>query len=231
MELDLSSLPRVARGRELLLAFGALVPGTALTLLAEDAAPEALEALQSEHPGQFEWWPLVDGPEAWRILVIRRDRYSDPVRRVLEFMDRDHQRFFQLLLGMLGALEARDFEEARRLFHYFGTGLSKHARMEEEVLLPLVAEKLGSPRGPAMLLRDQHLTLETQLKLLEADLSRSEGAAPDSSIDSLRERLVTVVSVLREHVATEERILYPVVDYLLGAAERDAVVRRCQAML
>ncbi len=230
MDLDLSSLPLAARRGELLLGFSALAPGAHLTLLSPDAATEALEALQGEHPGQFDWWPLLDGPEAWRILVVRRDRDSPQRRRVLEFMDRDHERFIELLADAALALDGGDFREARRILRYFGTGLRKHARMEEEVLLPLVAEKLGSPRGPAMLLRDHHMTLETELDLLEADFSLSEGA-PDPSLDILKERLGTLEAVLREHVAAEERILYPVVDHLLDAAERDAVVRRCQAMI
>jgi len=147
-------------------------------------------------------------------------------------MDRDHQRLFGLLGEAVEALEAGRHGESRRLIRYFGTGLRKHARMEEEVLLPVVAEKLVSPRGPAMLLRAQHVALSDEQDLLEADCSLTEeDPEPGTALERLRPRLEALVSLLRDHVATEERTLYPVVDYLLDARERDAVVKRCQAMI
>jgi len=229
MALDFLGSSRQRRKEVLLGWFERLAPGAAVTFVAPDPAADTLALLQERHGGLFEWWPLEDGPPEWRILLVRRSRDAARQRRVLEFMDRDHGRFFELLAEVAQALEARQFAEARRRCLHLATGLRKHARMEEAVLLPVVAEKLGSPRGPAMLIRDQHVAIEGLLDLVEADcglLLGEDGAAPKH----LGERLDALQTLLREHVATENRILYPVVDHLLDEEERDDLVKRCQAL-
>ncbi|NJD11570.1 MAG: DUF2249 domain-containing protein [Gemmatimonadetes bacterium] len=51
--------------------FQALVPGEAFAMV-NDHDPQPLHhQLQHEHPGQFGWEYLEEGPEVWRVRISR----------------------------------------------------------------------------------------------------------------------------------------------------------------
>lgn len=201
--------------------FSTLERGTGFVLMTDGDPAVALAELQEHQPGSFEWHPLVDGPPEWQVIVARR-RVDKSHRQVMEFMSTDHHRIHELLRELLALAPQGDPERLRDKLEHLETGLHKHFAMEEEILFPVIAAKLGTPRGPAALLRDEHLLAFGMLKSLKQLSDHTER----------REELVRLGQALRDllanHSGIEERILYAVTDLLLNEEERDALVRKCQ---
>lgn len=211
-----SDIPAVVLGR-----FSALERGAGFVLLTDDEPTGVLELLQEQRSGAFEWHPLLEGPPEWRVVVARR-RVDRARRQVMEFMTTDHHRIHALLHELLVLAQQGGREELRSKLEHLETGLRKHFAMEEEILFPVIAAKLGTPRGPAALLRDEHLLayqmLDTLKRLCE----------PPERRDELLQLTRGLRDMLANHSGIEERILYAVTDLLLSAEERDELVRRCQ---
>ena len=221
--LDLSQLAPEQWPRLVSKRFATLVPGRGFVLFSCADPREALLQLQQEHAGIFEWHPLVDGPEEWRVIVARR-RGETRKRQVMEFMTGDHHRIHTMLSELVERGRSGDRHELAGRIAHLETGLRKHITWEEEVLFPVISAKLGTPRGPAALLRDEHLLVFELLASLEKLCLQP----------SRRDELVRLATELRDmlasHAGIEERILYAVTDLLLTEEERDELVRRCQLL-
>lgn len=88
-------------------------------------------------------------------------------------------------------------EQASRLIAFYESDLRPHFEAEEAQVFPVAAERLAD--GPARVeaLVAQHRTMAGMIEDLRAD-SRSEAA----------ERLVAFGELLRDHIHSEERILF-----------------------
>jgi uncharacterized protein (DUF2249 family) len=219
--LDLRQTPTSDIPSVVLDRFSALERGTGFVLLTDDEPTGVLDLLQEQRSGAFEWHPLLEGPPEWRVVVARR-RANKPRRQVMEFMTADHHRIHELLRELLALAQKGDHGQLRSKLEHLETGLRKHFAMEEEILFPVIAAKLGAPRGPAALLRDEHLLAFEMLERIKHLCQLSER----------REEILQLTRGLRDllanHSGIEERILYAVTDLLLGEEERDELVRRCQ---
>ena len=229
MVIDLRPLDPLARVRAVLDGFAALGAGQGVVLLAARKDGEALAALQARHAGQFDWFVLADEPEEHQAILSRRAEGAPRRRTTLEFMETDHRRVDTLLAKIQAAAEAQDAAGVHALASQLKTGLAKHFRMEEELLLPVVAERLGSPRGPAIVLRDDHLFIASLVDKLiaQSHVVASGQVAAMADVVGLAKQLV---NVLANHAGMEERLLYAVTDLLLSDVERDELVRRCQVL-
>ncbi len=223
MEIDLRTLDSaLARTDRILSLFAELAPGRAFTFVSAGAEREALARLQEQHPGALEWYPIQEEP-VHRVVVARRSEGAPRRRQVLEFMESDHRRIHSLLEELAAAVKAGALEELGRLVGELRTSLGRHFRMEEEHLLPIVAERFGTPRGPAAVLRDEHIQIAELVSALAESAEAGEADAAGS-------RAAALTELLSHHAGIEERILYALTDLLLDEEERDALVRRCQGI-
>lgn len=92
-----------------------------------------------------------------------------------------------------------------RLLDLWRTAILPHCRREEEVLIPELARKLPESDAVIMMSLADHLGL----RRLARDLERAVGPEARSLAERLAARLV-------EHVAFEERTLFPVAQEQLG---------------
>jgi len=95
--VDLRWIDPERRSEGLLQMFGALARGEGLVLV-EDRPWSVLPAMQAHHPGEFDWYPLEEGPPVWRVLVARRWTRISSLHRMLEFMSSDHRRMELMLI-------------------------------------------------------------------------------------------------------------------------------------
>ncbi len=70
-QLDVRSLPPAQRHAEIFETFDALVPGTAFELVNDHDPKPLYYQLAAEHPGEFTWDYLEQGPEVWRVRIGR----------------------------------------------------------------------------------------------------------------------------------------------------------------
>lgn len=224
MELDLRTIDlSTARTATIVSRFAVLPPGRGFTFVSASAEREALARLQAEHPGEFEWYPVEEGPVDHRIVVARRPEGAPRRRQVLEFMESDHRRIDALLGTLADAVRAGSLPEVRRISAELRTSLDRHFRMEEERILPVVAERFATPRGPAVVLREEHI----EIGALVAGLEQAAAGGDAGEAGSLAARLA---ELLAHHAGIEERLLYALTDLLLDERERDELVRRCQGL-
>ncbi len=224
---DLRAIPRPERADHVLPLFWELPRGRGLTLTSDSDEPELLELLQQRHAGEFEWEVLEAGPPLWRLVLAKRAAGLPRRRQVLEFMEHDHRRIHELVDQLRAAARRGDREALTTLAVHLRTGLARHFRVEEEVLLPVIAERMGSPRGPAAVLRDEHLQISA---LVDGLLQASQDGEQGSEQGGVTDRAEELATILTNHSGMEERILYAVTDLLLSEEERDQLVRRCQRL-
>jgi uncharacterized protein (DUF2249 family) len=221
--LDVRELEPKERHSTIFSTYTDLKPGEHFVLVNDHEPRPLLYQFQAEHDGEFDWWPLEQGPDAWRIRVEKRE-HREPKRTVTEFLQSDHSRLDRLYDSFTAAIKEGEWESAATGFAEFNHGLRRHIRGEEEILFPLFEEKTGmTEAGPTHVMKTEHIDIKETLEKIENAIARqeAEGALQDSN----RLRLT-----LGDHNMKEENILYPESDSFISEAERAAVVKKIQAL-
>jgi regulator of cell morphogenesis and NO signaling len=218
-------VPRERHSR-IFLAFEQLSEGGEMVLVTDHDPKPLLYQFQAERPGGYDWSVLEEGPEVWRVLIARHSTTDRKGHSASAYLGWDHDRLDALFVGYRGSLEAGRGEEARHFFSEFRTGLLRHIRMEEEVLFPAFEEstRLG-PQGPTVVMRQEHREIQRLLSELARGLSN-----PKEEVEELERLNRELLHLLGEHNAKEEHVVYPLTDRHHPAADRDALIRKMQAV-
>ena len=224
--LDIRTLPPKDRHPRIFQTFDSLAEGSDFILVSDHDPRPLLYQFQAEQTGKFDWSPLEQGPEVWRIRIHRRSPGNAPGRGVNEYMAWDHDRLDAVLVETRSALDTGAVEEAKRLFGEFRTGLLRHIRMEEEVLFPAFEQATGMVEGgPTAVMRMEHREIQGILESMKACLEGTD-VTPEG-FEALQRSLLAVLS---DHNAKEEHIVYPMTDHHHPAQARDAIVREMQVI-
>jgi iron-sulfur cluster repair protein YtfE (RIC family) len=133
----------------------------------------------------------------------------------------DHDRLDEVLRSVSAAVKNGRFEDASARYARFESGLLRHLRIEEELIFPVFEARSGMASGPTDVMRDEHRHVRQALDVMRRGLQGSDAGGYE-------EGLRFFDSVLPDHNAKEEHILYPTLDRLLRPAERAALVCRLQ---
>ena len=206
--------------------FEQLPEGGEMILVMDHDPKPLLYQFQAERAGCYDWSPLEQGPEVWRILIGRHSAGDRKGHSAAAYLGWDHDRLEDLFAGFRESLMAGRREEARNSFEEFRTGLHHHIHMEEEVLFPAFeqATRMG-PQGPTAVMRQEHREIERLLAELARGLSDPPGNA--TQLERLHGELHRV---LGEHNAKEEHVVYPLTDRHHLPTDRDALIRKMQAV-
>jgi len=101
---------------------------------------------------------------------------------------------------------ANSVTQVESLGAMLAAALASHAQMEEELLFTTLEPHIGS-MGPLAVMRTEHDEIEKSLERLP--MLRE--------VDQVRELLLKVVTVAREHFPKEEQVLYPMANKTLSA--------------
>ena len=138
-------------------------------------------------------------------------------KTICEFYEQDHDRLDELF-KTFQKLKRSDFPKAKEAFKAFKFGLQRHIVWEEDVLFPLWEEKTGmSEGGPTFVMRAEHRQIGQQLEAIHGKVAEQN---PDSDQEEQ-----ALVDLLGSHNLKEERVLYPAIDQLTSAEERETVFR------
>jgi hemerythrin-like domain-containing protein len=137
---------------------------------------------------------------------------------VTEYECFDHRRLDALLRkasadALAGAGSARASCEA------FEQALTRHIRIEEQVLFPLFETRIGIMGGPTETLRQEHREIQHAAALMRAAIARND-------VDAFRDACAFLQGALAPHHSKEEHVLYPTTDRALSDAERAMVLER-----
>ena len=134
-------------------------------------------------------------------------------RTITAFYEADHDRLDELF-KTFQTLKRSDFAKAKEAFKEFKVGLQRHIVWEEELLFPMWEEKTGMIEdGPTPMMRHEHSQIK---QLLDAIHQKVEGLTPDTDQDEQ-----ALVNLLSSHNRKEERALYPAIDNVTSADERE----------
>ena len=221
--LDVREMAPKDRHPRIFDAFKALGPGESFILINDHEPRPLLYQFQAEHDGEFEWWPLEQGPQAWRVVVAKREK-MDMHRALTDFFQTDHRRLDAIFDRFKDAIRAKKFEEAASAFREFRLGLTRHIRAEEEILFPVFEDKTGMhDAGPTAVMRMDHKDIKELMdKIVNAADAKDEKTAVDSA--------QVIFNILADHNMKEEHILYPETDSFLSDAERSQVIKKAQTL-
>jgi regulator of cell morphogenesis and NO signaling len=136
-------------------------------------------------------------------------------KTISEFYEQDHDRLDELF-KTFQKLKRSDFAKAKESFKEFKFGLQRHIVWEEDVLFPLWEEKTGmSEGGPTFVMRAEHRQIGQQLEAIHRKVQ-------DQNPDCEQEER-GLLDLLGSHNMKEERVLYPAIDQLTSAQERETV--------
>ena len=136
-------------------------------------------------------------------------------KTISEFYEQDHDRLDELF-KTYQKLKRSDFAKAKEAFKAFKLGLQRHIVWEEGVLFPLWEEKTGmSEGGPTFVMRAEHRQIGQQLEAIHGKVAEQN---PDSDQEEQ-----ALLDLLGSHNIKEERVLYPAIDQLTSAEERETV--------
>jgi regulator of cell morphogenesis and NO signaling len=134
---------------------------------------------------------------------------------VTVFYEKDHDRLDELFKTFQTSKRV-DFAKAKEAFKEFKVGLQRHIVWEEELLFPVWEEKTGMIEdGPTPVMRFEHSQIK---QLLDAIHEKVEGQNLDTDQDEQ-----ALVNLLSSHNRKEERALYPAIDNVISAEEREKI--------
>ena len=215
--IDASSLPSAVRHPRIFDAFDALAVGESFVLSNDHYPLPLLYQFQAERPNQFDWSVLEVGPR-FRVEIRKRD--ARVPRSVDEYLTWDHCRLDALLDETIDLFEQSSLEEARKRYGEFACGLDRHISMEETILFPVFEARVPEA-SPIRVMRFEHEQIREAMRAIAASLGRGDERAFHAGIE-------TLVSVLGEHNAKEEQVLYPLIDRMSTGDESGDLVRRMQ---
>jgi uncharacterized protein (DUF2249 family) len=200
-------------------AFDRLAEDASLLLAADRNPGEILEGLWRERPRSFDWFPLRQGPDRWRIRIVKR---TPAVRRLTDVQRSDHRRLDGLFRWAVAlAREGRRTEAADRVEEAL-FGLMRHVGVEETILYPEFERRSPKLAVVPAALRREHRRLNAWLdRLIDSILS--------GRLASLESTLEVLADILDMHFRKEEEVLYPELDCRTTPEEREALIRAIQS--
>jgi iron-sulfur cluster repair protein YtfE (RIC family) len=141
---------------------------------------------------------------------------------IRDFFRNDHERLDRLFAEFRSS-KRTNFARAAEAFRKFTAGLKRHIRWEEEVLFSAFeTDDENRTSGPTAVMRAEHRKIEEALQRLD-DCVRDGN--PDCDEDDAR-----LLEILQAHNFKEERVVYPLVDRMLGPAEKEVLLHRIHAL-
>jgi regulator of cell morphogenesis and NO signaling len=138
-------------------------------------------------------------------------------KTITEFYEKDHYQLDELF-KTFQKLKRSDFLKAKEAFEEFKFGLQRHIVWEEDLLFPIWEQKTGmSDSGPTPIMRNEHRQIGQQLEAIHQKVA-------DQNPDSDQEEQA-LLDILGSHNRKEERALYPAIDQVAGAEEREIIFR------
>lgn len=141
--------------------------------------------------------------------------------RITDFLHHDHVHCDELYLQAERQASNGDVAAAGKSFVAFTKAMDHHFAMEEQVLFPAFEEATGNAAGPTAVMRHEH----EQMRGLFADMA---SALSQGQTDEFLAVADTLLVLMQQHNAKEERILYPMSDRVLGDAAE--VIARMRAI-
>ncbi|MEB2310833.1 MAG: DUF2249 domain-containing protein [Sorangiineae bacterium] len=215
--LDARTIAPAVRHTTIFDTFDALPVGGRFVLVNDHYPKPLLYQFLAERQGQFEWNVLEAGPALHRVELVKRE---DPeARGVLEILQADHERLDAIAEELDEKLGAGEVAGAQGRLGELTCGLERHMHAEEAALFPAFERATGMAGGPIHVMLHEHNQIRNDLAGMASALHSGDASRAKSTLASM-------MSVLAEHNAKEESIIYGRTDQALDDRARDALVQQ-----
>ena len=138
--------------------------------------------------------------------------YRIPVHpvNISEIMSAHHRHCDELFVNAENMLSQGDWDRAEAEFAAFREQTEKHFSKEEDVLFPEFEKRTGQTAGPTQMMRSEH----AQMRQLFYDMAEAIRQQDRHQALGLSE---TLMMIMQQHNMKEERILYPMIDQVVGS--------------
>lgn len=138
-----------------------------------------------------------------------------------------HEELHEIFYKHQRALLRMDFSDAVRWFNEYKTALLRHMKDEEEFLFPLYAERAPKVRGETIdVFLGEHEKMKLYLDLYDAEVPTLEHEAePERKLLQVLDSQTTFKRLCGHHDTRERKVLYPALDNLTTAEERENLVK------
>ena len=141
---------------------------------------------------------------------------------VLSFYGHDHDELDDFL-KQFQSLKSKEYTRARAYFRKFKFGLQRHILWEEEILFPVFESKTGmKDSGPTAVMRQEHVLIKEALEALHLKVQKNN---PDSDTEEK-----DLIDLLISHNYKEENIIYPAIDKLTTAEEKQVLFKQMEGV-
>lgn len=136
----------------------------------------------------------------------------------IEELRADHEK----ILAELAKLEADPEGHAKEFLEFTESFAEPHHHKEEQVLFPALEQK-GIPNegGPIGVMLTEHEIKRGHVKDLRKAVENNESAG-------IKEHALAIVSLMRDHIAKENDILYPMAEQVLTPDELAGMAHKCE---
>ena len=141
---------------------------------------------------------------------------------VTAYLTWDHDRLGALLSEAVVLVSTGNLDAARPKFTAFLEGITRHIRLEEELLFSVFEQRTGLVSGPTQVMRMEHRAIEQAIGRMRAALLENDAAG-------FAEHHANLIEVLGAHHRREEDILYPMTDRSLPESVRLSLTKKLLA--
>ena len=122
-------------------------------------------------------------------------------------------------------LNSEDISSLLSAVGFINTEIRQHNQREEDVLFPEL-EKHIPQQGPTSVMRSEHRELWNKLDELEVNISAiesAEGRDDNKVLEALLETSRDIISLLRNHIAKENNVLFPLALNILSQDQMNRI--------
>lgn len=135
---------------------------------------------------------------------------------ISDYMTAHHRRCDEAFARARAMAAASDWVGLARDGEAFLREIERHIEVEEEILFPAFEEKTGMSSGPTEVMRTEHEQMRVLFARMRAATEAKDGVEYANAAE-------TFLSLMQQHNAKEEDMMYPMLDQALGEEARDFV--------
>lgn len=126
------------------------------------------------------------------------------------------------------ALDGTDWQGVRETLRFFDERLVLHRRKEEEVLFPALGQHIGTEGGPIACMLHEHQDEREKVEAVRKALERGPG--DPAAWKGICDAGGYILGLLRNHIAKENEILYPLAEQTLSREEKERIEKGMNAI-
>jgi iron-sulfur cluster repair protein YtfE (RIC family) len=142
---------------------------------------------------------------------------------ITDYMGRHHADCDAIFMRAGQAVSSGSWAEASHCTDHVLVQMERHIRAEEELLFPAFEDATGMAGGPTVVMRMEHEEIKAIFAALREALASQDAGEYTA-------HLAELFALIEQHNLKEERILYPMLDRVLGDGA-PAMVSRIEQML